>query len=713
MKKLLLSVFLVFQCFYSGHFLFAQVKPTIFLDKTYGGNDQDDLRCMLQTADGGFIMGGQSITSANGDKTQPANNSFDFWVLKLDSSGTKQWDKTFGGNTLDVLASILQTPDGGYILAGHSLSPAGGDKSEPNQGLADYWILKIDATGNKLWDKTLGSNYNDWLVEIQQTPDGGFIVGGTSNSQANSFKSENNRGIFPTCDFWILKLDANGNKIWDKTIGGSEEEQFIGLKQTSDGGFVLAGQSNSGISGDKSQATNGNSDYWLVKLDAAGNKVWDKAFGGLGHDYLYNFNQTNDNGFVLVGSSSSGISGTKSQPSIGGHDFWIVKVNANGTKIWDKTYGGLANDEAGAVQQTAKGEFIVGGSSESYKSGDKSEEGRGDYDFWIVKLDANGNKLADKTIGGTNHDKLVALKINPKEEIFLAGNTFSSASPFADKTSAAKGASDFWLVKLSPYLNLTCATYPATISLDCNPAGTNLKVDIPSWQKTAVNPSWTLNYTQNGIRKTLSDSVASKTFAFNPTAGNVFILKGLTSGRCSLPLAQTLIVPDFPATPFANSVKKCGGNSATLKATGAAKGHRYVWSNKPTGGTPLQADTAANFTTPIISEPTIYYVATQNEMGCESARVQVLVELNYCPPVFIPNLVTPNHDGKNDTFQPANLKGGTWNLQIFNRWGRKIYEAKNYQNTWPEAKVNAGTYYYLLQNSAGTDKYNGWLEVTE
>ncbi|MDQ3291941.1 MAG: hypothetical protein M3Q05_11700, partial [Bacteroidota bacterium] len=165
---------------------------------------------------------------------------------------------------------------------------------------------------NKLWDKTIGGSDWDVLSIVQQTQDGGYILGGYSYSNISGDKSQNNKGGY---DYWVVKLNANGAKVWDRTLGGTSDDVLTSLQQTSDGGYILAGRSESGVGGNKSQPNKGESDYWVVKLNAKGNKVWDKSFGGSGNDYLYSVQQTSDGGYVLGGWSRSGFSGNKTQAS--------------------------------------------------------------------------------------------------------------------------------------------------------------------------------------------------------------------------------------------------------------------------------------------------------------------------------------------------------------------------------------------------------------
>jgi hypothetical protein len=228
----------------------------------------------------------------------------------------KQWDKTIGGDSgSDQLYAIRQTIDGGYLLAGNSASAPGAnsDKTQPSQGLDDYWIVKLNRNGIKVWDKTYGGNNSEFLTCLDLTQDGGFILGGYTKSGLGGDKTQGSRGQF---DYWVVKLDSLGNKIWDSTIGGNADDYLNAIKQTSDGGYILAGTSNSPISGEKSQAArNYTEDYWIVKINSVGTKVWDKTFGGNFEDVLYSVQQTADGGFILGGGSRSGIGVDKSQAS--------------------------------------------------------------------------------------------------------------------------------------------------------------------------------------------------------------------------------------------------------------------------------------------------------------------------------------------------------------------------------------------------------------
>lgn len=441
-KHFFYAMLLFASVFYSNT-IFSQSIPAKQWDKTFGGSDDDLLYSIQQTTDGGYILGGDSFSTISGDKSENSKGGIDYWIVKIDANGVKQWNRTFGGSDDDIFSSIKQTADGGYILGGYSYSKSGGDKSENSRGGTDYWVVKVDANGQKQWDKTFGGSNYDYLYSVQQTADGGYILGGYSSSDAGGDKSENSKGYD---DYWVVKIDANGVKQWDKTLGGSNSDDLYSLEQTADGGYILGGYSASDISADKSEKSKGLNDYWIVKINAQGQKQWDKTYGGSDNDQLYSLQQTADAGYILGGSSASNISGDKSENSKGNDDYWVVKIDANGIKQWDKTFGGSNEDYLRSLQQAADGGYILGGYSSSNASGDKSENSRGYLDFWVVKIDPNGVKQWDKTLGGNNYDELYSLQQTTDGGYILGG--YSASNIGGDKSEINKGNYDYWVVKL-------------------------------------------------------------------------------------------------------------------------------------------------------------------------------------------------------------------------------------------------------------------------
>jgi len=423
---------------------------------------EDLLYDIQQTKDDGYILGGYSASYINGDKTQDTWGAWDYWIVKTDSLGTKQWDKDFGGTDGDFLYSIQQTSDGGYILGGISSSNISGDKTQNTRGTIDYWIVKTDSLGNKLWDKDFGGTDDDLLHSIQQTADGGYILGGWSQSNLGGDKTQNVWGIYPDHDFWIVKVDSIGNKQWDKDIGGTDDDELYSIQQTRDGGYILGGYSQSNISGDKSQNVWGGSadlDYWIVKLDSLGIKQWDKDFGGTVSDWLYSLQQTTDGGYILGGSSWSNISGNKTNNTQGSLDYWIIKTDSLGNMEWDKDFGGTDGDEFFSVSQTLDEGYLISGTSYSPVSGDKTESNIGQEQMWILKTDSLGKKLWDKTILTTGHDEQ-GLAIQTREGCYVFAN-FTDAGFGAHKTQPSQGFNDYWFIKFCERLqaNFTSPTF--------------------------------------------------------------------------------------------------------------------------------------------------------------------------------------------------------------------------------------------------------------
>ncbi|MEO5570468.1 MAG: T9SS type A sorting domain-containing protein [Bacteroidia bacterium] len=360
-------------------------------EKSYGGQRYDLLHAVQQTADGGYILGGYSASGVSGDKTKPLKGGVDYWIVKVDSLGNKQWDNDFGGTSSDVLVDVKQTPDHGYILGGSSLSGVGGDKTVPSWGTQDFWIVKTDSLGAKQWDKDFGAAYADFFSLLIPTSDGGYILAGYSTSMISGDKTQNSWG---GRDYWIIKTDSLFNKIWDKDFGGTDDDNLSSIRQTADGGFILGGCSTSGSGGDKTQwLKGGNSDYdfWIIKTDSAGNKIFDKDFGGSNYeDEIGNVFQTADGGYMIAGTSYSNMGFDKSENNLGGEQTWIVKTDSLGIKQWDKTLFTSGHDEIGFAVQTNENCFTFATATSGGIAGYKTEPNWDTTnvvpDYWFIKF---------------------------------------------------------------------------------------------------------------------------------------------------------------------------------------------------------------------------------------------------------------------------------------------------------------------------------------
>lgn len=360
-------------------------KAPITFNKIYGGSENDWAYAVKQTSDGGYILAGSTHSYGAGIE--------DVWLVKTDMNGNMVWDKTFGGSNVDVVASVQQTSDGGYILAGWTVSFGTG---------GDAWLLKTDGDGNEVWNHTFGKeNTPDLVMDVQQTRDGEYVLVGSTDLGG---------GIY---DAWLIKTDEDGNKIWDYTFGENGNDQAKAVQQTSDGGYIIAGSFGSPV--------NGYEDFWLIKTDENGIMAWDTTFGGSSGDIAYAVQQTIDGGYIIAGSTVSFGAGHA--------DFWLVKTDENGNMLWDRTYGGSDQDYAYGMRQTSDGGYIIAGYTFSF--------GAGHSDAWLIKTDVNGVALWDKTFGGSEWDYVYDIQQTSDGGYILVGSTGSFGA----------ANDDVWLVK--------------------------------------------------------------------------------------------------------------------------------------------------------------------------------------------------------------------------------------------------------------------------
>jgi outer membrane protein assembly factor BamB len=317
-------------------------KGWIKIFETYGGEG----RSVQQTTDGGYIIAGSAVPS----------NYDDFLLIKTDNNGNESWNKTFHeGVGADFGESVQQTTDGGYIITGDSSGFVG--------------LIKTDNNGNEIWNKTFGGTSGEQGWSVQQTIDGGYIIIGCTESFGAG-----------SLDFWLIKTDSNGKEMWNKTFGGKNWDWGFSVRQTTDGGYI--------ITGDTYSFGAGGSDVWLIKTDNNGNEIWNKTFGGILNDWGYSVQQATDGGYIITGVTYSFGAGLG--------DVWLLKTDSRGNKVWDKTFGGTNWDQGWSVQQTTDGGYIITGDTYSF--------GAGTRDAWLIKTDNNGNEIWNKTFGGTKDD---------------------------------------------------------------------------------------------------------------------------------------------------------------------------------------------------------------------------------------------------------------------------------------------------------------------
>ncbi len=355
-------------------------KGAIQWQKSLGGTNIDYIKSIAQTKDSGYIIAASS-RSNNGDITSNFGAS-DYWVVKLNKLGVIQWQKTFGGGLSDNISAIIEVASGGYIVAG---SGAGGGMIIGNHGNLDYWILKLDDSGGVQWQQSYGGSKHDHLQRIKATKDGGYIMVGATLS-ANGDVSQNHGSY----DYWLLKIDGEGKIQWQKSYGGTGVDWAYDVRQVPSGGFIIAGatgSNNGDVTANHSLDSN-YSDYWIVRVNDTGAIVWQKTLGGSANDEAQSIELSTDGGFMIAGTSTS-LNGdvTDHHGAEGDGDYWIVKLNSVGTIQWKKSYGGAKMDLATAIRSTKDGGYVITGTSESI-DGDVTAN-HGSSDFWLMKLQGN------------------------------------------------------------------------------------------------------------------------------------------------------------------------------------------------------------------------------------------------------------------------------------------------------------------------------------
>jgi len=373
-------------------------SPSSSFCKAIGGEKFDAGVSLIQTSDGGYAIAGYTESFGAGEK--------DVYVVKLDANGNLQWTKTIGGPESEEGNSLIQTSDGGYAIAGYTTSFGAGEW--------DVYVVKLDANGNLQWTKTIGGKGWDVGISLIQTSDGGYAITGLTQSFGAG-----------GADVYVVKLDASGNLQWTKTFGGKNDDGGISLVQTSDGDYAIAGSTRSFGAGE--------ADVYVVKLDANGNLQWTKTIGGKKHDVGSSLIQTSDGGYAITGATKSFGAGEA--------DVYVVKLDANGNLQWTKTIGGPGYEIGHSLIQTSDGGYAIAGNTESLSFG------AGWNDVYVVKLDANGNLQWTKTIGGPGSEEGYSLIQTSDGGYAIAGYTKSFGA----------GKNDVYVVKLDKNGHACCA----------------------------------------------------------------------------------------------------------------------------------------------------------------------------------------------------------------------------------------------------------------
>lgn len=402
----LFSVLFLFSSWQGTREALAQVQ----FQRVIGGTLDDLARPIIHTTDSGYALAGYTFSFGAGLN--------DIYILKLDASATLQWSRTVGGTSIDEAYSIIQTADGGYAVAATTLSFGAGRN--------DMYILRLDSSGTLKWNRTIGGSMAERALSITLTGDGGFAVAGATDSYGAG-----------SGDIYIVKLDSGGMLQWSKTIGAANADIPLSIIQTRDGGYALAGYTFSFGAG--------QSDMYIVKLDSTGAHQWSRTVGGTNYDYGQSIIQSADGGYAVAGYTQS--FGT------GDYDIYIVKLDSSGALQWSRTVGGPGADYAYSIVQIADGGYVAAGSTRSF--------GAGNDDMYVVKVDTSGSLQWSKTVGGIDIDFARSIIQTTDGGFAVAGSTRSFGA----------GNADVYIVKLDSSGN-TCGNSTSPTSTVTTPAPT-------------------------------------------------------------------------------------------------------------------------------------------------------------------------------------------------------------------------------------------------
>lgn len=416
--QIILVSILLFSCSEDDNLPIVSISSgEVEWSKTFGGSKNELANSVVRTNDGGYAILGYT-QSNDGDITDKPNEDFDYWVMKFNSNDELEWNKTYGGSLDDRGSKIIQTQDGGYAIVGYSQS--NDVDATQNQGSYDFWVVKLTSNGIVSWEKSFGYTGSDKGYSILQTSDNGYLLSGVLDVTASGGAGNSKAVLHAGGDYWAIKLDVSGNTQWTKYFGGSLNDTLSDAVQTPDGGFLLVGSSDSADV--DITINNGTYDFWVVKIDALGALVWEKTYGGSEIDEARAIVVSNDGNYLIVGDTRS--ADVDVSQNSGSADLWLIKITENGTLIWEKTFGGSSFDVGRAIVKTQDNDFIIAGSSRS-QDGDLNEN-NGQNDAWVLKINDSGGVVWQQTIGGSNIDFAYGIAELNNKKVVLVGESSSS-----------------------------------------------------------------------------------------------------------------------------------------------------------------------------------------------------------------------------------------------------------------------------------------------
>jgi hypothetical protein len=422
---------------------------------------------------GNKILITQSNSPASADKTENSRGDYDFWVICLDQNDQIVWEKTIGGTNIDLPSDLLISSGQNIYIGGTTKSPASFEQSNALYGSWDAWLIKMNSSGNILWDKNYGGTALDGFSDLIELPSGNIMAFGSSASSNSGNKTSSSYG---SIDVWCLKLNSNGTILNDWSIGGADIDTRPIVVQSSPNQLKLVCESISNISGLKTENCFGSTDLWVLDLDTNCTIQQQKTIGGSDIDGVSDILLNNNGDLLILSQSWSNISGLKSEDSYGLMDTWLLKLNDNLEIVLQKTIGGVGQDYGSCIHELANGNVVVAANSDSPQNPFKTEANIGLMDVWMYAVDANFNFIADQTLGTTSDDNVVDLFMDPNATIIsILAN--SSGSAQNDKTCVGNGGYDIWGISLNSTLQTNDIQTSSSIKVYPNPTSNFITIE--------------------------------------------------------------------------------------------------------------------------------------------------------------------------------------------------------------------------------------------
>ena len=378
----------------AGGWYYWSSQPTIVAnqptwERTFGGTGRDEASRAIPTSDGGVVLAGEV--------TPQGKTTADAWVVRLDKDGNTLWERTWGTAGDEHVRDVQASQDGGYIVTGET--------EGATSGVGAVWVAKLDGMGRTAWLHPYEKKRQGTPHAVLATPDGGYVVAGTEQSDNPAYY-----------DGWVAKVDANGQVVWERFYGGKDDDRIYAIRETPDGGYIAAGTTQSKGAGE--------ADAWVLKLSNIGEVQWEKTYGTAKAEAALDIVTLADKGYVLAGWSDADLDRHK-------RDGWVLRLDAKGDKVWEHLYGGREDDEARTIRPTNDGGYVLAGITSSRTAGGT--------DAWVVRLDGQGNVIWDRSLGGSDDDGATSVVPMLDGAFVVAGSTASKGA----------GNRDAWAMRLN------------------------------------------------------------------------------------------------------------------------------------------------------------------------------------------------------------------------------------------------------------------------